>query len=99
VIASPCSHHEVRRQARVAGDSILLAIVLTPENASCRPLRGLRMAKDTIHPRLHGTQGSRTRLGLHAVAHYAGYASTESARLFTESPYVTASLNHREFRF
>ena len=34
----------------------------------CRPLRGLAMKRGDAR----GTQGSRTRPGLHAVARYAG---------------------------
>jgi len=55
VIASPLQpSRSDRKQARVAGDSILRAIVLTPKRACSHPLRGLRMSKGTILPRLRG---------------------------------------------
>jgi hypothetical protein len=54
--------------------------------------RGLPMANDAVWPRLRGTQGSRTRPRLHAVAHYVGCASTEVPGIYQDSSGRDASI-------
>jgi hypothetical protein len=94
----PCSPHEDRRQARVAGDSILVAIVLTCENASCRPLRGLRISKDTIHPRLHGPKARALALGYLLSPTTWATPAPKCLAIYLES-LRDGRLNHRESRF
>ena len=56
------SSHEDRGQARVAGDSMLVAIVLAPKTLPVAPYAGYEWANQTIHPH-HGPKTHGFALG------------------------------------